>query len=56
MNIITGIFVTDAVQRVGRDRDIMSDMKKERATANMRVLRSLFHEMDMVEVGMPQPR
>jgi len=51
LNIITGIFVSDAVDRASRDRDIMTDMKKERAAANMRVLRSLFHEMDKDRSG-----
>ena len=46
MNIITGMFVSDAVERANNDRDIVSEVKRERTAANMRVLRSLFHEMD----------
>merc|ERR1712136_529027 len=46
MNIITGIFVSDAVERVSMDRDMVSEAETERNAHHIKVLRDLFYEID----------
>lgn len=51
MNIITGIFVGNAVERASMDRDIASHVEKERNAINIEALRDLFREIDRQGTG-----
>lgn len=51
MNIITGIFVNDAVEMMSLDRELHSQLEQEKAQMLVTDLEELFHQMDDTKSG-----
>jgi len=50
-NIIAGIFITEAMETAGQDREIRLRGEQVRARKNMKMLSDLFHELDTTGTG-----
>lgn len=51
LNIITGIFVNDAVEMAAMDRDLMSQTEMQKTTSLFAELQALFLEVDLNKSG-----
>merc|ERR1712136_232364 len=50
-NIIAGIFITEAMDMASQDREIRQRGSLQRARQNLKILSTLFHEMDKEDTG-----